>query len=297
MARQKNRYLYTAGIFLVTALLALGLLTGCTDDAADEPLDQPMDEEIFDAPDEVDPFADPDDPEMEDPAAPLDEDPLSMMEPEDEAEGFEQARPHLEQQLQQQRQDELLMDHIEELRDMAEVETNLDDPVDADGKMVVAVVNGEHIYDDDLRQMEQQELQQLTMMGLDPDSEEAQQMIEQFRPQILENLIAVTLIKQASVEAGIEVSEDEVEAEFQQYAQQTGGEEALQQQLDEIGLSLDDLKDEIRQQLPTQKYLEQFLSEHLSDEDLQFSEEELREAYEQQLRQQEMMEEQGADLM
>lgn len=295
MAKHRNTFVYTAGIFLVTALLALGLLTGCTDDAADEPLDQPMDEELFDAPDEVDPFADPDDPDMEDPA-PLD-DPLSMMEPEDEADGFEQARPHLLQELQQQRQDELLMDHIEELRDTAEVETNLDDPVDVDGRMVVAVVNGENIYDDDLRQMEQQELQQLTMMGLDPESDEARQMIEQFRPQILENLISVTLIEQKAAEAGLEASEDEVEAQFQQYVQQTGGEDALQQQLGEIGLSLDDLKNEIRQQLPTQKYLEQYLSEHLSDEDMQFSEEELREAYEHQLQQQEMMEQQGNGFM
>lgn len=209
--------------------------------------------------------------------------------------GFEEARPQLEQQLKEAKEHELIMQHLENLREASIIETNLDVIGEGDKDAAVATINGEKIIKEELLELEEQEKQQLVMMGMDPESEEAAQMIEQQRPQLLENLIMNAILLQKVEDEGITVSEEEVEEEYRYYAEQFGGEEMLEQQLQQAGLTADDLKQEIARQLPIIAYVDNYIKENLDEDELDFSEEELRELYEQQqmeLEMQQQMEQQ-----
>ena len=194
--------------------------------------------------------------------------------------GFEQLRPQLELALRQEKEQEIVLQHLNELRDASDIVTNLDVLGASDMSVVVAIVNGEKIKREEMMQLENQEIQQIVMMGLDPEGEEVAQLMEQVRPQILDNLIANAVLSQKMEEEGIVVSEAQVEEYYQQYVAQYGGEEILEQQLAQAGLTKDDLKDEIMERLPIQTYLENYLEENLSEDDFDFSDEELKELYE-----------------
>jgi len=196
--------------------------------------------------------------------------------------GFEEARPRLEQQMRQQKEQEIIMAHVAELREAGDIETHLD-AIDAEDEgAVVATVNGEEIRNDELLALQEQEMGQMAMMGLDPESEEAARIIEEMRPQLLDNLIVRALLMQRVEEEGITATEEEVEERYQEIAGQFGGEEMLEQQLEQAGQTAEDLRRQISEQLPLQTYLEDYIEEHLDEDDLDFSEEELREMYEMQ---------------
>ncbi len=206
--------------------------------------------------------------------------------------GFEEARPQLEQALREEKEQEIIMEHLNDLIVASNVETNLDVMATGDQSAVVATVNGEEINQEELLQLEEQEKQQFTMMGIDPESEEAVQMVEEMRPQFLDNLIATTVLQQKVEEEDISASEAEVEENYQQYVAQFGGEEELEQQLEQAGVTKEELRREIWEQLSIHTYLENYLEESLNEDDLDFSEEELRELYEaqqQQMEQQQQM--------
>jgi FKBP-type peptidyl-prolyl cis-trans isomerase (trigger factor) len=193
---------------------------------------------------------------------------------------FEEAKPLLEQQLRQEKEQEIIKQHLDDLRDAADVETNLDDIGESVENLVVASVNGEEIMKEELLELEEKEKQQLMMMGLDPESDEVAQMMEEARPQILENLIVNVLLMQKIEEEGISASEEKVEEQYQQYVEQFGGEEMLEQQLEQAGITKDELMQEIVKQLSIQNYIKNYLAENLNEDELNFSEEELRELYE-----------------
>jgi len=204
--------------------------------------------------------------------------------------GFEEAKPQLEQHLRQQKEQEIFMAHVDELREQGDVQTNLDVADEGDESAVVATVNGEEILKEELLVMEEQQIGQLAMQGLDPESEEAEQMIEEMRPNLLDNIVMISLLKQQAQEEGITAGDDEVDEHYQQFVQQAGGEEMLEQQLEEAGISEDELKSDIAEQLLVEKYVRLYIDENLSEEELEFSEEELRELYEQQMEQQQLEE-------
>ncbi|MCF7945648.1 MAG: SurA N-terminal domain-containing protein [Spirochaetia bacterium] len=207
-----------------------------------------------------------------------------------EGDGFEQARPELERQLAQQKQNEVLMEHLGELEAAADITTALDKAASGDQDAVVATVNGEDIPYRELAAMEQQQLQNLMMQGLDPESEQAENYIAQIRPQLLGNLINISLLKQKAEAEGVTAADEQIQQQVQMYIDQFGGEETLKQQLQQAGMTMDDLRNDIADQLPVQLYMEQYVSSVLDDSDLVFSEEELRELYEQQKAQQHQLE-------
>lgn len=207
-----------------------------------------------------------------------------------EVDGFEQARPELEKQLAQQKQNEVLMEHVGELEAAADITTDLDKADSGDQDAVVATVNGEDIPYRELAAMEQQQLQNLVMQGLDPEGEEAENYIAQIRPQLLGNLINISLLEQKAEEEGVSATDEQIQQQVQMYIDQFGGEDALKQQLQQAGMTMDDLQKDIANQLPIQLYMEQYVSSVLDESDLEFSEDELRELYEQQKAQQQQLE-------
>ena len=200
--------------------------------------------------------------------------------------GFEEVRSQLEQQLRQQKEHEIIMAHLDELRQEAEVETYPEAIEEGEPGDVVLTINGEDILKHSLLDFEHQERQQLAMMGIDPDSEQADQMIEQMMPDIINNLIANTALAQKVKEVGITPNEDDVEQEYQLYVGQAGGEEELEAQLAASGFTLEELREAIAEQLVINTYVAGYIDENLSEDDLDFSDEELRELYDELMEQQ-----------
>jgi len=209
---------------------------------------------------------------------------------EKEEDSFEQAKSQIKQQLIREKQNEILMNHIEELRGEAEVETYLDRAGGDDESAVVAAVNGEEILNGDLMIREQQQMQQYAAMGLDPESENAKALLQRIRPQILESLISLELVGQKAETEGFSADESQVDEQYQRFVDQFGGEQALEEQLAAENLTKEELRSDIANQLNINEYLQQYIEDNVKPEDFAFSEQELRERYEQQMQQQKQME-------
>ncbi len=82
--------------------------------------------------------------------------PSEVVDSPDEDNGFEKVRPQLEQQLRQQRENEIVMEHGEELRDQGDIELHLDAVGEDDENAVIAIVNGKEILREELMAIEEQ---------------------------------------------------------------------------------------------------------------------------------------------
>ncbi len=157
------------------------------------------------------------------------------------------------------------------------------DQVAPENGEVVATVNGEEIYEDELNMMVeqelQQEMQQLQMQGVEMPEEEMEQRREALKEQSMEMLIILTLLSQKVEEEGITADEQEVDDEYDQMVEQFGGEEMLEQQMDMAGSSPEELRDEIADSIAIQEYFEEYMEEQ--EDEIDFTEEELREVYQQ----------------
>lgn len=205
--------------------------------------------------------------------------------------GFEEAKPQIEEMLRQEKENELIMSHVEDLQESSDVEVDDEAIESGDSDSVIATVNGEEILKEQFTMLEQQQIQQMEMQGMDPDSEEMSDMLEQQRDQIIDNLVITNLLIQQADNEGISVDDEEVDEQYREFASQFGGEEAMEEQLEAEGVTAEELKSELYEQLQIQNYLDQYLDQELDEEDLEFSEDELREVYEAQQEQMQMQEE------
>ncbi|MCP1715871.1 FKBP-type peptidyl-prolyl cis-trans isomerase (trigger factor) [Methanocalculus alkaliphilus] len=199
-----------------------------------------------------------------------------------EDDGFQEARPHLEQQLRMEAEQQLIQAHLTDLTEQADIRID-DAAVDGGADdSVVAVVNGEEITRSTMVQAKEQDMQQLMMMGMDFEGDDGEEMLEMLRHQAVNNLISTTLITQKAAEQGIIAHEEDIDAEYDNLAMQFGGEDMLKEQLSQAGMTVQDLRSEILEYLPLDMYVQAYLDEHLDDDMVTFSEDELRALYEQQ---------------
>ncbi|MGM0652268.1 MAG: SurA N-terminal domain-containing protein [Bacillota bacterium] len=184
-----------------------------------------------------------------------------------------------------------------------------DNGADGENGEVVATVDGEKIFRAELDQAVEQEMMQYEMQGVDLESEEMAGAIDQLEEQVLENyFITPTLVRQKAEEEGIKVSEEEVEARFQEYAEAFGGEEALLNQMAQAGMTREDIDRDIVNELTVQNYLDQYMEEYLEDNpeervneaEIELTSDELKEHYEelrsQYLEIQEMLEKEDSEI-
>jgi len=199
-----------------------------------------------------------------------------------EDDGFQEARPQLEQQLIMEAEQQLIQAHLSDLTEQADIQI---DEAAIDGgadDSIVAVVNGEEITRSTMIQVKEQDMQQLMMMGMDFEGDDAEEMLEILRHQAVNKLISTTLISQKAARQGITVTEEDIDARYDELVVQFGGEDVLKEQLNQAGMTVEDLRKEIRDHLPQEMYVQAYLDDHLDDEMGIFSEEELRSLYEQQ---------------
>ncbi len=114
---------------------------------------------------------------------------------------------------------------------------------------LAALVNGQPIYLADYERKLSRYETSLTAQGIDPESSEGQENLAQARDWILDVMIEQILTEQAAAEAGVTVSDAELDAYLQDMIEENGGEEAFRAKLEEWGQTYEDARREVRAQL------------------------------------------------
>ncbi len=155
---------------------------------------------------------------------------------------------------------------------------------------IVATVNGEEIYRNDFEQVLEQEKMEYQMQGVDFDSEEMSDTLEELEQHVLDNYFIIpTLIKQKAEEEGITVSSKEVEQRYHEYVAAFGGEEELLQQLEALNMTREDIDEDITHELLIQNYLDYYMDQYLENnpeekvvkDEIEVTTEDLEEYYQQ----------------
>lgn len=138
-----------------------------------------------------------------------------------------------------------------------------------ESRTVVATVNGEPISQRALEQSITQFGEAAQAQGVDPTNPEAQ---AQLRNQALTVLINTELLRQAAVERGISISDEAATEQFNTIQADIGGPEQLAERLVVLGLSEDELRAQIRDELLIQELLDALFLEAevaVTDEEVQ----------------------------
>lgn len=117
---------------------------------------------------------------------------------------------------------------------------------------VVAVVNGLEIPKEEMVESVANVGVQAQSQGMDVSSEEVQDLIEQ---QAIDGLVNTKLLIQAAIEAGITVTDEEIQAQIATIETQLGGAEVLAARVDELGLTMEDVEQDVREQILIDEYI------------------------------------------
>jgi hypothetical protein len=157
---------------------------------------------------------------------------------------------------------------------------------------VVAEVNGEEVTRDEFAPIYQAQLEQATMQaqqmgGKAPD----EAALEKLQEQVADNLVDTELLAQEFDARGLEVSDDDVDAELASLAEQNqlGSADELLAALEKQGTS----EEQVRDQVETQVMVEQLVDDEAGP--AKPSEKELRTIYRRAKEQQQQMGQQGGE--
>ncbi len=114
---------------------------------------------------------------------------------------------------------------------------------------LAALVNGEPVYLANYERELERYKDSLEAQGIDLNSQEGQERVNQARGWILNVMIEQILTEQAAVKAGVEVTDAQVDQYMQDMMAESGGEEAFRAKLEEWGETYEDARQEVRAQL------------------------------------------------
>ncbi|WP_158736418.1 SurA N-terminal domain-containing protein [Alteribacillus sp. YIM 98480] len=164
----------------------------------------------------------------------------------------------------------------DEANEEAPEEQEMPDPDLEDIPDVVAEVNGEEISKDEFESVYVSTLNTYAMQGMNiEEQDDGGEMKQQIQEQTVEQLIGQELLVQEANNRELSASQDEVEAELSSLKERFGSDEEFQQALESENLSEDDLQSDIEKQVKVEKLVEDEAGE------IEVSEDELREMYEQ----------------
>lgn len=133
-------------------------------------------------------------------------------------------------------------------------------------KDVAAIVNGEEISKAEL------EAQVNRLMEQSPEmfkGEEGESRLVEFKRQLLDNMINNVLVRQAAAERGIEVTDEEVNAQIDDLKAGFPTEDDFNKALSDANLTVEDLKQQLRDQLATQRLMEELVGDdEVTDEEI-----------------------------
>lgn len=142
-----------------------------------------------------------------------------------------------------------------------------------DDNDAVATVDGEEItsqeFDEAFNQM-------LAAQGIEPESSESDDLLEQYQQDIVDHLVGEKVLQLEMEKEGIEVTEEEVQAEIEIFKQEIGGQEEFDQILEREELTENELADIFREGMKSDKFMEEN-TDVISAEDIEITEEELEE--------------------
>ncbi|MBE0417079.1 MAG: peptidylprolyl isomerase [Coriobacteriia bacterium] len=131
---------------------------------------------------------------------------------------------------------------------------------------VAAIVNGEEISKAELDDQVDRLMEQSPQMF---EGDEGESRLLDFKRQLLDNMINNVLIRQAAAERGITVSDEEIEAQIDDLKGGFPSEDDFNTALSEANLTLDDLKQQLRDQLATQRLMEELVGdEEVTEEEI-----------------------------
>lgn len=157
------------------------------------------------------------------------------------------------------------------------------DPSENDSTIVIATVNGEDIYEEDLMQLMEF---QFSMFGINVRDEENQELLEQFKPQLLDTLIFEKILIQEAT-GKVSISDEEIDIHVEQVISQLPEDMTFEEALEIQGYTEEELRQEIKEMLMIQELL---TLEHLPEDEYDVTETELREEYDR------LITEQGEDV-
>lgn len=133
-------------------------------------------------------------------------------------------------------------------------------------KDVAAVVNGEKISKAELEAQVSRLIEQSPEMF---KGEEGESRLLEFKRQLLDNMINNVLIRQAAAERGIEVTEEEINVQIEDLKGGFPTEEEFNTALENANMTVDDLKQQLRDQLATQRLMEELVGDdEVTDEEI-----------------------------
>ncbi len=121
---------------------------------------------------------------------------------------------------------------------------------------IAARVNGEEISAAELDAQIERFLEQSPQMFEGPEGEAR---LLDFKRRLLESMIDNVLVRQAAEERGIEVADEEIESQIEDLKASFPSEEDFDIALADANLTLDGLKQQIRDQLATQRLMEELV--------------------------------------
>lgn len=134
----------------------------------------------------------------------------------------------------------------------------------------VAVVNGQEISRQDYNFIKNQIKERASLQGQELSEEDLEQ-------QSLDQLVAQKLMYQEAKEKGFDVSQEEIDTQYQNVVSRAGGEEALQEVFSDLDLSEEYIREDIRKQLIIQKYV----NSQTEGEDFSVTQQEVTDFYDQ----------------
>lgn len=131
-------------------------------------------------------------------------------------------------------------------------EAQIPSSLETEGNGPVARVNGEEIEQSEYNKAVQQLISNYAAQGTTITDEEAPQVKEQ----VITTLVNRQLVLQAATEAGITVDDAAVETEYQNTLTNLGGEDSLKSALENAGITNEELRDDLREGLMMNAYLD-----------------------------------------
>jgi len=134
---------------------------------------------------------------------------------------------------------------------------------------VIAEINGEEVTKSEFEEIYNQALGAAEQQGLDTSDPAVLQQVED---RAIDLMVNTKLLVQAARDSGASASESAIDEQLAQLESQFGSAEALQARVDELGLTQEELREDVSEQLLVDDFLQEtdeFSSVSVSDEDVQ----------------------------
>ncbi len=129
---------------------------------------------------------------------------------------------------------------------------------------VIAIINSKEVTRAEFNQAMEQRKMEYAMHGIDLESEDMAELLKEVENEVIENFFVIPIIlEQKAKQEDITITTEEIEERLLEYKDQFGGREQLEEQMQSLNLSREDLEKEIVRELSLKRYLDNFVEKYL----------------------------------